>query len=130
MASIGANRTLCGLITLNQLMIFFNSHVHSEKVAECDDGPSAQKQSGDKEHHAGERKASMMRQCGRRPMFCHINPRRHTHHDYEPHDAQGTPILLRPSAAARAARHRQQQFRDQINQSEQKGDSQHLTLNY
>src|SRR5213596_1942186 len=81
---------------LDQLMIFFNSHVHSEKVAECDDGPPAQKQSSDKEHHAGEHKASMMRQGRRRPMFCHINPRRHTHHDYEPHDAQRTPILFVP----------------------------------
>ena len=42
--------------------------------------------------------------------------------DYQPHDGQRTPILPRPGAAARAARHRQQQFRDQINQSEQKRD--------
>src|SRR5882724_10722716 len=58
---------------LDQLMIFFNRHVYGEKAAERDDGPPAQKQSGDKEHHAGEHKASMMRQCRRRPMFRHIN---------------------------------------------------------
>src|SRR5207247_11013953 len=54
---------------LDQLMIFFNRHVHGKKATECDDGPPAQKQSSDKEHHAGERKASLMRQCRRRPMF-------------------------------------------------------------
>src|SRR5439155_24680891 len=107
---------------LDQLMIFFNRHVHGKKATECDDGPPAQKQSSDKEHHASERKASLMRQCRSRQPFCDINPRRHTHHDYQPHDAQGTAMLLRPGEAARAARHRQQQFRDQINQSEQKGD--------
>src|SRR5437588_1419769 len=96
---------------LDQFMIFFNRHVHGEKAAECDDGPPAQKQSSDKEHHAGEDKASLMRQCRRRPMFRHINPRRHTHHDYEPHDEQRTAILLHPGATARAARDRQQQLK-------------------
>jgi hypothetical protein len=107
---------------LDQLMIFFNRHVYGEKSAERDDGPPAQKQSGDKEHHAGEHKASRMRQRRCRPLFRHINPRRHTHHDDDPHDSQRTPILLRPGAAARAARRRKQQFRDQINHSEQQRD--------
>jgi len=103
---------------LDQLVVFFDRHIYGEKPFERDDGLSAQEQFCDKQRHVGERKHLFMRQRCRWPMSRHVNPRRDTCHDHQPQDAQRVLVLLRLRAAARAVRRRQEQFRDQVNESE------------
>src|SRR5205085_8699128 len=107
---------------LHQFVIFLDRHIHGEEAAQRNDRPPAKQQSQREQHRPGDLKRSAMRQSSRSPIASYKNARHYTRHDDHPKDAQCAPVLLRPGAAARPARDRQQQLRNQINQPERKRD--------